>query len=122
VTHAHDEQRRYPQNSSVRYALRERVSLASSRGDCSGDLLSDEDLQTQRATAPPKRWRNWALVVAPFKSKCLVCGAVREPEVGSIYRGCCRTFPSKDIAESFAVNHPTSTSFYLGAFEQQNEN
>lgn len=85
------------------------------------DILTDEDLRTEAVKEPPKRWRNWGLLTAPREGVCVVCNAVRRLEVGALYKGCCLSWPSKDVAETFASQHRTAGVFYLGAFPVESD-
>lgn len=87
------------------------------------DLLTDLDLKTERATEPPKRWRNWWRFSIPVR------GLDRDYDQGD-HPGPI-VFPSRDIAETVARHklehgkltwsdgHKTPFSAYieyLGAF------
>lgn len=89
------------------------------------ELLTDDDLKTERATEPPKRWRNWWRATMPLD--CMDCG--HEPAVGVPYGGCncpSAVFPSRDIAETEAaddLNYQVAAwghqlEEYLGAFPE----
>lgn len=74
------------------------------------DLLTERDLKTERATEPPKRWRNWFDSLTGRWSS----GATG-PQPGS------KLWPSKDLAETAAAGWEMHSNWrgkvkYLGAF------
>ena len=87
-----------------------------------GDLLTDNDLKTERATEPPKRWRNWyraRYASVLFNGR----GEKRSVAAGQKYPGQ-YVWPSKEIAEQksseccgvAASGREYHKGFYLGAF------
>lgn len=88
-----------------------------------GDLLTDDDLKTERATEPPKRWFNWSASVNDAVYECS-CGRDVRVRAGVARLPHCPTaHPSKDIAESKALADMQDVGralywIYLGAFPE----
>ncbi len=63
------------------------------------DLLTSEDLKTERATEP--RWRNWWRLYPPTYVRCNACGTFHHSPDGAVfdYGGCCSTYESRFEAE-----------------------
>lgn len=90
------------------------------------DLLTSPDLKTERATEPPKRWRNWWIANYPsVRTLCDLCGgSVPFIKAGDKYATHCFPHPSKDVAESEASRQieddiaewGEQLDEYLGAF------
>lgn len=78
------------------------------------ELSPDLDRETEKIKEPAKRWRNMGLVTADRHCECPICGTKRTIAHGTLYTGCCRTWPSYDAALSFANEHPTPDVIYLG--------
>src|SRR5262249_35670204 len=79
------------------------------------ELLTDAEI---KAAAPPaKRWRNWYAGTPGLTCEmcCTVCGAITYLRPKDRQGSCCRRFPSKDVAETFALKHRGNAT-YLGAF------
>lgn len=86
----------------------------------SDDLLTDDDLRTERAPLkePPKRWRNLHEIVIPDDRL----------NVGDRYWGA-YTYPSKEIAQQRAWDeqariermHARAGSRYVGAFPDETD-
>lgn len=81
------------------------------------DLLTTPELSTKRAVEPAKRWRNRGRFLCTVEAYCIQCGKQYKHFPGTVHDGCCRTWPSKDLAETFAAEHPTPDVEYLGAVE-----
>lgn len=90
------------------------------------DLLEEKDLATEKVSEPLKepsrKWRNWWRSLALHEDECVHCGAVLLVERGQTYGSHCKTWPSRDIAESFVrelCSPPDEADVreYLGAFE-----
>lgn len=79
-----------------------------------------ERTEVQQATAPAKRWRNWWRATEVHEDECGHCGDLAVYGPGDLYGAHCRTWPSKDLAETFAekVNDEEAATVreYLGAF------
>lgn len=92
-------------------------------GEWLTELLTDADL---RATEePPKRWLNWWRSRIDDFEICSICGRSVSAPTGKVYGSHCRRYPSKDVAETHAVEldfyyspHGNFSRTYLGAFPE----
>lgn len=83
--------------------------------------MSDLDLKPANKTkkAPAKRWRNrWTRVVGGTYS-CNGCGQTLTRKRGEQYWSHCRTYPSKDVAETKAMEYLAGSraAIWDGAWE-----
>lgn len=76
-------------------------------------LTKDEPI-----TKPPTRWRNRWKSIAVRITRCTVCGERTVIAPGQYYESHCRTYPSRDVAETHATElfAPPNSTQYLGAF------
>lgn len=84
------------------------------------DLLTTPELVSETVKEPAKRWRNW-WCSSGRPTVCLICDARRRPAPGEVFADHCRTFPSKDAAETRAneiIQIDTKVSAYLGAYPE----
>lgn len=64
-------------------------------------LANDDVCRATQAKEPSNRWRNWWKSLRP----------------ATVWCGNCRTYPSKDVAESFAARASVDEEFiFVGAF------
>lgn len=91
------------------------------------DLIPDAELASEPVKEPPKRWRNWWREATGCESTpCEGCGSVVAPY--EVYPDCpCGgTYPSKDTAETTALEQIAQDVLlrgeildeYLGAFPE----
>jgi len=77
-----------------------------------------ERTETNKATQPPKRWRNRWRAGAVCLCVCIKCGEESIFLRGEIIENHCLTYPSKDVAETEAQREEfgRGSDVYLGAF------
>lgn len=85
--------------------------------------MSDFDLaarvEEKPITKPPTRWKNRWVVVKEHIAGCTVCGARVLLKTDEICEAHCKTHPSKDLAETYALcalDQWPDLRKYLGAF------
>lgn len=62
------------------------------------------DRETEKLKEPSKRWRNkWRMVGNSYVgSLCGTCGKMAFRATGDVFDTCCKTWPSREIAEAKA--------------------
>lgn len=80
----------------------------------------------ETATAPPTRWRNWWRLYPPTFVRCNTCGTFHHKGRALTvvdYDGCCKVYPSKDLAvsdasEEFDESCDQAKVEWLGAYPE----
>lgn len=81
--------------------------------------LWEPDAKREALKEPAKRWRNWWRGKCTAIVRCRLCGHLQEIGVGQVYANHCRTYPSRDVAETdHAKYFYPSIEDYLGAFPE----
>jgi len=85
-------------------------------GVANGKLWTEND----PIEKPASRWVNRWIVMRAHATGCTVCGAVASFAAGEIVQTHCRTYPSRDVAETMArevLDDATRSGVgWLGAF------
>ena len=76
----------------------------------------EPELARELAKQPARRWKNAWRALEAHITVCMVCSAPRTVEKGDTYQSHCRTYPSRDLAETHAAALGGSDNrVYLGA-------